>query len=48
MKSVVQAEGSSKAEALQVHGGTEQRTTTTNNNNRDMRKADKGRSKSKG
>jgi hypothetical protein len=30
MKTMVQAEGSSKAEALQVHGRTEQRTTTNN------------------
>jgi hypothetical protein len=43
---MVQAEGSSKAEALQVHGRTEQRTT--NNNNTDKSKADRGCSKSKG
>jgi hypothetical protein len=47
MKTMVQAKSSSKAEALQVHGRTEQRTTN-NNYNRDKSKTDRGRSKSKG
>jgi hypothetical protein len=44
---MVQAEGSSKVEALQVCGRTEQRTTN-NYYNRDKSKTDQGRSKSKG
>jgi hypothetical protein len=47
MKTMVQAEDSLKAEALQVCGRTEQRTPT-NNYNRDKIKTDQGRSKSKG
>jgi hypothetical protein len=47
MKTMVQAEGLSKAEALQVCGRTEQRTTN-NNYNRDKSKTDRGYSKSKG
>jgi hypothetical protein len=47
MKTMVQAESSSKVEALQVRGRTEQRTSN-NNYNRDKSKTDRGRSKSKG
>jgi hypothetical protein len=47
MKYMVQEEGSSKAEALQVCRRTEQRITN-NNYNRDKSKTDRGRSKSKG
>jgi hypothetical protein len=47
MKSMVQEEGSSKAEALQVRGRTEQRITN-NNYNRHKSKTNQGRSKSKG
>jgi hypothetical protein len=47
MKTMVQAEGLSKAEALQVRGRTEQ-ITTNKNYNRDKSKTDRGRSKSKG
>jgi hypothetical protein len=47
MKTMVQAEGSSKAEELLFRGRTEQRTTT-NNYNRDKSKIDQGRSKSNG
>jgi hypothetical protein len=47
MKTMVQAEGSSKSEALLVRGRTEQRTTN-NNYNRDKSKIDRGRSKSNG
>ncbi|KAK1647886.1 hypothetical protein QYE76_065691 [Lolium multiflorum] len=50
MKSMVQAEGSSsKAEALQVRGRTENKQHNNYNNyNRDKSKTDRGRSKSKG
>jgi hypothetical protein len=47
MKTMVQAESLSKAEALQVRGRTEQRTTN-NNYNRDKSKTNQGCSKSKG
>jgi hypothetical protein len=47
IKTMVQAEGLSKAEAWQVHGRTEQRTTN-NSYNRDKSKTDQCRSKSKG
>jgi hypothetical protein len=47
MKTMVQEEGSSKAEALQVRGRTEQRTTN-NYYNREKSKTDRGRSMSKG
>jgi hypothetical protein len=47
MKTMVQAKSSSKAEALQVRGRTEQRTTN-NNYNRVKSKTDRGCSKSKG
>jgi hypothetical protein len=47
MKTMVKAEGSTKAEALQVRGRTDQRTTN-NNYNRNKSKTDQGCSKSKG
>jgi hypothetical protein len=46
MKTMVQTEGSSKEEALQVRVRTEQRTTT-NTYNTDKSKTDRGRSESK-
>jgi hypothetical protein len=47
MKTMLHAEGSSKAKALQVHSRTEQRTITSNYN-RDKSKTSQGRSMSKG